>query len=324
MKSKLLYLAGLVCIFLIACNKSDSSNDTNNPPAVTRDWFKLKTILKTTFNKTAFYSGDSTDVQIDSVNNKIILKQYGLAKRSNDTSIQTFTYNSNNQLVLYEHIDAYTDLYISRMEFVRNANGQVTKVLSQYKNGVMASSEGTVTYDKRGDTTFITFLDSAHKHTSYYEDGQDYYQQALVNNKVVYIKSFPIISAYRTDSSVNKLEYDAAGNLITETYQYGKYTPDVYTYQYQSEQLNDYGKFIKQLSGDLFWFYRKNLFFLTYAEIGQNAGGNVLQTVKRNNTVYLSYTNGFDVNGNLSTVSHPLTNVVGGSYSITTQYKYRP
>ncbi|WP_262497277.1 hypothetical protein [Niastella vici] len=42
-----------------------------------------------------------------------------------------------------------------------------------------------------------------------------------------------------------------------------------------------------------------------------------------NNKDYVTYTNGFDVNGNLSSVSYPLT-VAAGPYSITTQYKYRP
>ena len=120
--------------------------------------------------------------------------------------------------------------------FVRDADGKVSKVLSQYHDGKMASSEGLVKYDKRGDTTFVTFLDSARKHPDIYRDAQDFYQAGIVNDKVVYYKDYGWAPGY-LDSTQTKYEYDAAGNLTTETYQYNNNTPVLYTYQRTSEHL---------------------------------------------------------------------------------------
>src|SRR5687768_16464433 len=105
----------------------------------------------------------------------------------------------------------------------------------------MANSDGSVKYDKRGDTTFITYLDSAQKHPEGYQDAQDYYQVALLNNRVAYVKQYPIKSV-RTDSALEKFEYDATGNLITVTEQYGKNVPVVYSYQRGSEEPKDLHK----------------------------------------------------------------------------------
>lgn len=318
MKRSYLFLLGLVGILFFSCNKNDDNNDDNDPPATPREWFKLKTILNTRVSSGSSTYRDSTDIQIDSVKNKIVFKQYG-----QDTSTEVYTYNSKYQLELYEHIDTYDRLYISRMQFVRNADGQLTKVLSEYKNSLIATSEGTVKYDKRGDTTFITFLDSVRKHPQGYPDAQDYYQVALINDRIVYSKDYAIKSTGQSDSSIDKFEYDAAGNLTSDTYQNSKSTPVVYTYQWGGEQLKDLQKFMTQWTGDLVWFSRAKLFFFTSTGYGNSLAGNVLQSIKKDNVAYMSFTNGFDANGNLSSISYK--NVGGAvSYTYTKQYKYRP
>jgi hypothetical protein len=307
-------------VLFVSCNKNDNDND--NPPPATREWFKLKTITGISLQNGNPYRNDSTSIIIDSANNKIIFKRYDSYK---DTSTETYTYNSKYQLELYEHVDTYDRLYISRMQFVRNADGQLTKVLSEYKNSLMATSEGTFRYDKRGDTTFITFLDSAQKHPQGYPDAQDYYQVALVGNRAVYSKEYSIKSTGNSDSTVNKFEYDAAGNLISLTYQYGKSTPVVYTYQRGTETAKELQKFIEQWGGDVIWFSRAKLFsFLGYiGSDGAYLTGNVLQSIKKNNAPYRTYTNEFELNGNLKKTTYQLT-TLSATYTYSDEYKYWP
>lgn len=306
----------------MSCNK----NNDNNPASTGRDWFKLKTVLGSSlYNGTTLTHSDSTSIEIDSFHNKIILKEYSTNSGSKDTSIETYTYDNSYKLVLYEHVDTYNYLYISRMEFVRDANGQVIKVLSGYKNSLLANSEGTCKYEKRGDTTLITYLDSTKKHTQGYPDAQDYYQVALLNDKIAYYKSFVIKSAGYLDTSVVKLEYDASGSLIADTEQYGRSTPVVYTYQRGSESPKELQKFVAQLAGDLIWFNRTKLFSFSYiVNYSYALTGNVLQSIKKDNAGYLSFTNGFDGSGNLSSVSYQTTTGSGAKYTIIDQYKYRP
>lgn len=183
MKRIILFAISLSVICIVSCNKDN--NDT--PPPVKGEFFKLVSITATNLRSPTMHS--YTNIVIDSVNNTIILKNRDDYNR--DSSIETYHYNNNNQLVLYEHEDTYNNLYISRMEFVRNANGELTKVLSQYKNGLMPSSEGICRNEKRGDTTIITFIDSTHKHKQYYQDAEDYYQVAITNNnRIEYYKSY--------------------------------------------------------------------------------------------------------------------------------------
>jgi hypothetical protein len=212
------------------------------------------------------------------------------------------------------------------MEFVRDANGPITKVLSGYKNSLMATSEGTCKYEKRGDTTLITYLDSAKKHTQNYPDAQDYYQVALLNDKIAYYKNFVIKSAGQLDTSVVKFEYDASGSLIADTEQYGKSTPVAYTYQRGSESPKELQKFIGQLAGDMIWFNRAKLFSFSYVvSYSYVLTGNVLQSIKKDNAAYLSFTNGFDGNGNLSSVLYVTTaGTASTKYTNIDQYKYRP
>ena len=326
MKSIYLALMGLCCV-IISCNKNDDNND--NPPANTREWFKLKTKLYSSVqnNGSRVYK-DSTEIVIDSANNKLVFKSY--SNNSNlyiDTTIETFTYNSQNQLVLYEHVDTYDQLYITRMEFVRDADGKVTKVLSQYKDGKMASSEGLVKYDKRGDTTFVTFIDSTQKHKNGYSDARDFYITGLVNDKVVYYKEYSTASA-KLDSSQTRYEYDAAGSLITETYQYRNTTPVVYTYQRGAETPKELQKFLTQWAGDLMWFHRSKLFgFGWYLLTVSAPTGNVMLSKKQGSTVLNTYTNAFDGAGNLGSVSYIYTengSTIPDTYTFTEKYRYRP
>lgn len=332
MKNSFLFLFGLQCILLVACSKTNDDN-TNNPPAIPRDWFKLKTQVFKSNNATTGNAlvYDSTEVAIDSANNKVILRNYSISGNGavvyyKDTSVETFTYNGNNQLVEYEHSDTYNQFFITNMRFERDANGQVTKVVSQYKDGLMNSSEGIVRYNKNGDTTFVTFTDSTKKHRQGYSDAQDYYQVAILkDHKIAYYKNYNFPGAGKLDSSVNRFDYDAAGNLTTFTYQ-GTYST-VYSYQRGSATPTELQKYFEQWLGDLYWFRRSNL-FNTSSETGFNymIAGNVVESIRMNNAAYRTFTNSFDQSGNLSSVTYQTT--TGGSnatrINIVEQYKYRP
>jgi hypothetical protein len=316
-------LVGLFVI-TISCNKNDNND---NPPGNTREWFKLKSIVYASQDNTSSrVYRDSTEIAIDSVNNKIIFRTIEGTTGNVDTSTETFTYNSSNQLILYEQVDTYDQLYISRMEFVRDADGKVTKVLSQYKDGLKASSEGLVKYDKRGDTTFVTFIDSTQKHRYSYTDAKDFYQMGLVNDKVVYYKIYSMSSG-KLDSNQTRYEYDAAGNLTTETYQYRNTTPVVYTYQRGSETPKELQKFLSQWAGDLIWFTRSKLFgFAWQLPTVSTFKGNVLLSKKQGNTIVESYTNTFDANGNLGSVTWQEADYGSPStiYTYREKYFYHP
>lgn len=325
MKSIYLALMGL-CVLLISCNKNDDNND--NPPANTRDWFKLKTRLYSSVQQQGGrISKDSTEIIIDSANNKIVLKSY--SNNSNqyiDTTIETYSYNSQNQLILYEHTDTYKQLFITRMEFVRDADGKVSKVLSQYHDGKMASSEGLVKYDKRGDTTFVTFNDSTQKHKNGYSDARDFYQTGVVNNKIVYYKDYSWAPG-KLDSTQTWYEYDAAGNITTEKYQYRNTTPVTYTYQYGGETPKELQKFLSQWANDLLWFHRSKLFgFGWYFQTVSSYTGNVLLAKKQGNATLNAYTNTFDAAANLGSVTWQYADSPApyDTYTMTEKYYYRP
>jgi hypothetical protein len=308
-------------VLFISCNKNDDNND--NPPANTREWFKLKTILYNSKYSSGGYR-DTTEIIIDSANNKIIFREIEGNLSNLDTSLAVFSYNSQNQLVLYEKTDTYDYLYISRMEFVRDADGKVTKVLSGYGHGLKPTSEGSVNYDKRGDTTFITYIDSTRKHPQGYTDAQDYYTIGQVSDKVVYYKRYSMSTLAKLDSTTYRYEYDAAGNVITESSQYRNNTPTVYTYQRGSESPKELQKFLSQWAGDLLWFRRSKLFSFSEKLPTVNAvAGNVLVSKKQGSTITESYTNTFDASGNLGVVTWQ--DLSGSSpTTFTEKYIYRP
>jgi hypothetical protein len=331
MNRNFLLFISLISLLLFSCHKSSPGNndkdttgeinDTINPPA--RNWFKLKTILSTTkYPNSTLTKQDSTEIILDSVNRKITTKRYRKFSGSLDTVITTYSYNSNYQLVLYECTTNYTSLYISSMIFERGANGQVTKVLSAYKNSPVALSEGTVKYDKRGDTTFITYLDSTRKDPQYYI-GRDFYTVAILNGKVIANTDFPV-TGKSTDTTLEKYEYDASGNLVTYTEKYGKSAPGITTYQRGNQQQLELQRFFDQWIGDLFWFSRAKWFF-PFQQIGYYGYilGNTLQSMKVENVV-VPFTNTFDANGNLT--SHTRVGPYDGlgTPTITEQYRYRP
>jgi hypothetical protein len=324
MKSIYCALLGLFVI-TISCNKNDDNND-NPPPANNREWFKLKTLLYSSEGTSKYW--DSTEIEIDSVNNKITFRELEGLVPNMDTSMTIFTYNSQNQLVLYQHFDTYDQFYISRMEFVRDAiTGQLTMVLSQYKDGKMPKSEGIVRYDKRGDTTFVTFIDSTKKHRYGYTDAQDFYQVGLVNGKVVYNKDYSVAVPGMLDSSQYWYVYDAAGNISTETFQYRNTAPVVYTYQRGAETPKELQKFLSQWAGDLLWFKRSKLFgFGRHLATVNTVSGNVLQAKMMGSAISQSYANTFNASGNLSSVTWQTTtgSTTPTTYTYREKYYYRP
>jgi hypothetical protein len=329
-----LLFAGLMSLLLFSCHKNGPDNnnntsntdttgninDTINPPA--HNWFKLKTIISNTkYLNSTLTKQDSTDITLDSVNKKITIKRYNVFSSYKDTTIETYAYNSNYQLTTYECTKNSSQLYISYMNFVRDANGQVTKVLSGYKNGLIALSEGAVKYDKRGDTTFITYLDSTRKDPQYYT-GRDFYTVALLNGKLIANTDFPVKDK-STDTVLEKYEYDASGNLVTYTEKYGNTAPRITTYQRGSQAPQELQKFFAQWMGDLFWFSRAKYFF-PLQKIGYYGCilGNAVQSMNVENVV-VPYTNTFDANGNLTSLSRVGPYDGLGSPTVTEQYRYR-
>ncbi|MBO9204151.1 MULTISPECIES: hypothetical protein [Niastella] len=334
MNRYLLIFSGVISLLLFSCHKIDLGNNDNINDATkikaslftpVRSWFKLRSIAGTSkYARSSTIYKDSADIAIDSVNNKIVIKRY-YGTNYSDSATETYSYNSDYQLTLYECTKNYDQLYISRMEFQRDSIGQVTKVVSGYQNSLIATSEGPVTYVKRGDTTFITYLDSAKKHLQSYYDGQDFYTVALLNGKLIARTDFPIYNK-QSDTSQFKYEYDGAGNLVTYTQQYGISTPTVYTYQRGSQAAQDLQKFVDQWTGDLFWFTRAKFFF-PLQEIGYDNSilGNVVQSIQKN-TATITFTNAFDTNGNLISTSYtePPPYSALGAPTKTEKYRYWP
>lgn len=318
MRSCFLFFS-LFCVFVISCKKR--GNDGPQTPA--RTWFTVKSIVNTVWENDIPRGRDSADIQIDSVNNRITIKKFeGVGYMLGERSIEKFTYNSKNQLVLYENVDYLNTLYISRMEFVRDAGGKLVKVLSEYKNGIVSNSEGIVKYNQRGDTTFITFIDSTQKQSFLpIPYAQDYYTAGLVNGRLVYRKYYSI-SLYtgKIDSSETKYEYDTAGNLIVES-NLTTNNPDLtFTSQYGSEKPAELQKFLDQWSGDLLWFYRfGNFYFANKLRTVKTVTGNVLLSRSNAGRVVESYTNAFDGKGNLETVSWKSAGTTVPGYPVGTE-----
>jgi len=322
MNRNFLILAGFISLLLFSsCHKSNDSNPTD--PPVSHTWFKLKTITDNAkYPNSSFINQDSTEIVLDSVNRKITLKYYSKFSSYLDTVITTYTYNSNYQLVSYESTASYKDMYISSMIFVRDATGQVTKVQSAYKNGLIATSEGAVKYDKRGDTTFVTYLDSVRKDPQYY-DGRDFYTVALLNGKLITNTDLPI-KGKSTDTVLSKYEYDASGSLVTYSEKYGNSAPRITTYQRGSQAPQELQQFFAQWIGDLFWFSRAKSFF-PLQQIGYYGYilGNTVQSMNVENVV-IPFTNTFDANGNLTSFSRVGPYDGLGTPTVTVQLRYRP
>ena len=314
-------VSGFLVLLIVGCKK-DGSNSPNNPTTTPRNYSKLKTFKTSITQRGSLMYNDSISIKIDSVNNKIIITAIDGTK---DTSVITYTYNSNNQLVLYEQTSNYNSLYISKMQFVRDANGQLSKVESEYKNGLMATSEGVCRYDKRGDTTFVTFIDSTQKHPYGYPDGNDYYQVGLYNNKLVFQKWYSKGNGGKLDSTVYRFSYDASGNLTTLTYQYDASPSSVLNYQRGSLAPTELQKFVAQLGGDIVWFQRSKLFSLLDFPGGNYFTlGNVVQTITKNNASYLTYTNEFDASNNVKKITSTDVSVVSAGFVSTYQFEYWP
>src|SRR5438105_5200197 len=113
----------LIIPVIICCIVSCQRDNIDDPTKTTgRDYFKLQSIKTFYASLSTFKPLDSTTIKIDSVNNKIILVDYYNFPDLSDSAVTTYTYNSSNQLTLYERTDTYHsayNFYISRMEFVR-------------------------------------------------------------------------------------------------------------------------------------------------------------------------------------------------------------
>jgi hypothetical protein len=267
MKSISGVLFSLFVLFLVSCGKKDKMEDnlpTPTPPKpATWEWFKLTGVERISLYQDSYKHRlrDSIEIELNSAKNEIILRKnsfsYNNVGYDKNTSVETFTYNSNHQLVLYEHADSYNNFSITRMQFVRNANGQVEKVLSQYKNGLVASSEGIVKYQKNFGVTTITYLDSTLKNPSGSSDAQDHYEVKLVNDQVVERMSWP-------DFLQKKYEYDTSGNKIKVIAKHNNDAPIVSKWRWtefpnynETKQLQ---RFLTQWMGDLHWFTRSKQF----------------------------------------------------------------
>ena len=257
----------LVFILFVSCGKKDKIDDkppTPTPEApATWEWFKLTGVERISLFQNSYTHRlrDSIEIELNTAKNEIVLRKNTFSHNGTgydrNTSVETFTYNSNHQLVLYQHTNSYNDFSIARMEFVRNANGEVEKVLSQYKNGLVAASEGIVKYKRSLGATTITYIDSTSKRSGGNSDAQDHYEVKLVNGRVVARTSF-------TDLLQTNYEYDTSGNKIKAITKHNNDAPVVTTWRWtehpnpnETKQLQ---RFLTQWMGDLHWFTRSKQF----------------------------------------------------------------
>ena len=301
MKTSYCILFSFLFVLFGSCHKPDDNNDViaPPPPPQTWEWFKLMRVERITKLPNSYqeYHRDSIEIALDSVRNKIVFRKYSFhfngINYDKDTSVETFTYNSGHQLVLYEHNDSDDQLFISRMEFVRNPEGEVTKVLSQYNNGLMAGSEGIVTYRKFLNTIFITYVDSSRKHRLGYSDAQDYYQVGVVRNKVVYRTDYSMATSGKMDSAQLKIVYDTNGNKVKSTSQYNNNSPVSSTFKWSGlpnfSQKKQLQRFLTQWAGDLHWFTRAKLFDFSELIYVSPATGEAAERIEENNITKLEF-----------------------------------
>lgn len=288
MKLSCLFFISFIILFIFSCKKDHSET----PPEPEVGYSKLKKIT-TTSNERGGTTVNIYEIEIDSINNKIFTKNYF---NNSDTLFAAFTYNSHDQLELYEAKGGNTRIYLTRMEFIRDANGQLTKVLSEYNNkGIVEKSEGICQYEKNRDTTFVTFIDSSNKR---YSDEIDWYQAGLIKNRIVYYKEFGNRGAYINRSYFS---YDAANNLIKVN--------DRNFYR-GSQSPKEIQKFFNRLGGDIMWFRRQGQFrfmnFLTSIGNDYYFLGNVME--RQTGDFYtLIFSNEFDGLGNLKKLKYNTT-----------------
>lgn len=305
MQFRSFYLAGLLVLAVISCKKDKDDNETETP--TTYEVSKLKTIRTKTLNTSQqIVASSTTSISVDSVSNKTTLITYDSI--NNITTTDTYTYNSKHQLLLFERASNRTDLYISRMEFSRNSDGQLTKVNSSYINGKVATSEGTVQYQKKQDTTFVTFIDSTYKSNNPYDiGGTDYYKLAFVNNRVV-VRNGTVF------------EYDATGSIVAVS------VTDlniVYYYKHSNKVATEIQKYLAYMGGDIPWFFRELQYTGWDATRNGHTAGNVLESFSEGNyPPTLTFINEFDGNGNLIMVTQYANTY--STPSVVTEYEYWP
>ncbi|MBO9199798.1 MULTISPECIES: hypothetical protein [Niastella] len=309
MKASFIFILSLSLLLSLSCKKDHPGNETPDEPEIETGYSKLKKITST-----SSYRGNvgsiSYEITSDSINNKIMIKSASAA----DSVSRTYSYNSNNQLVLYEVKRSSKDVgvYLSRMELNRNTEGQLTKVLSEYTDG--GKSEGVCQYEKNRDTTFITFIDTANK-SKYWQ--YERYTVGLVKNRIV--------STIDYDNSFNGVvttikqhfTYDGSNNLIQITSQYNDNPTGTQTYVRGNQSAKELQKFFNRLGGDIMWFKRYSDYrfmnFLTTIADDYFLMGNVVEQAGN----YI-YTNEFDSVGNLKKISF------NEYYRTTYEFEYWP
>jgi hypothetical protein len=218
------------------------------------------------------------------------------------------------------------------MQFVRNANGEVEKVLSQYKNGLVASSVGIVKYRKSLGVTTITYIDSTLKNPSGSSDARDHYQVRLINDRVIDKKLWSMNASGRLDSIRSAYGYDSSGNKIIELSQHNNDAQVKTRWRWtelpnfnETKQLQ---RFLTQWMGDLYWFTRSKQFdFAEFINVSPATGNglrgsdtDMILTIDFNGYQYMGNGDGFK----WAKMSDTMTGGLDDFYTYVENYYYRP
>lgn len=332
MQFRSLLLVSALALAVVACTKTSSDTSEANPDPTTptnpetptnpttpaRNYFKLKTIKYRALSGSQVANNNTTSISIDSTNNKITLNKYD--SLTSIRIIETYTYNDNNQLTLFESSRSNNVFYISRMEFVRNNNGELTSVNSTYKNGLVATSTGTVKYEKKQDTTFITFSDATQKVADDGTSANDYTITAIVNNKIVYRKTD--ISNH-SDYTFYSYGYDVTGNLTDITAGTSKAANGTTYYLRGTRAATEIQKYISFMGGGIPWFTRVGISAGWDLSSYPQFAGNTLESIVAQNITSLAFTNEYDVNGNLVKATSYTPGAPAPAFIVTSSYEYR-
>lgn len=334
------FFVSLLFVLFVSCGKKDKLDDTPPTPAppAAWEWFRLSGVERISLFQNSYKHRlrDSIEIILNSAKNEIVFQKnsfsYNGAGYDKDTSIETYTYNSNHQLVLYEHTNSYNDFSITRMEFVRNANGEVERVLSKYKNGLVASSEGIVKYQKNFGVTTITYIDSTLKNPLGGSDARDHYQVKLINDRVVNRTSWNMTALGTPDSIRSSYKYDSSGNKIIEFSQHNNDAQVKTTWRWtefpnfnETKQLQ---RFLTQWMGDLHWFTRSKQFdFAEFINVSP-ATGKAVWEIETNKIMTINFSSGQFTPGHdgfrWGKMPGTMTGGMYDSYHYFEDYYYRP
>lgn len=320
MRSFFLFIIALSVLFILSCKKDHSGNETppEPEPETETGFSKLKKITETYWYKGRDKSESTYEINYDSANNKVAVKIVSAPNKY----ISTYSYNSADQLIQYEETPINTTQQYYRMNFVRDGNGQLIKVLSErYNNGISEASEGICQYTKEQDTSFVTFIDTAKQNWEMYRIG-------MINNRIVssinyFHNSNSTITPFRTDCT-----YDTSGNLISN-YTGSAPSGTMLTIKRGNVVPITIKKFFDRMVGDVPWLtiyktrYLRTLplsspFFFT---------GPVVESMKEKDAFWditWDVTNEYDSFGNLKKFIARRTPAVGFVGEITYEFEYYP